>query len=165
MEARSKTEANEKQTASKKEKENKKEKEIEYECINNPLPPKGAFEVFAEGDVELLTALKAFEAMRNKIKKPMSENAKDRLVSKLKKMSPDRNTWIAMLHQSEDKCWLDVFELKTEQKKKSPNNMAGANFNPDAERIKKNGDRLDQLLREIEGDDYMEKIESRWKSS
>lgn len=161
----SKTEANEKQTASKKEKEIEIEKEKEYECIYNPLPPKGAFEVFAEGDAELLTALKAFEAMRKKIKKPMSENAKGRLVAKLKHMSSDRGTWIAMLHQSEDRCWSDVYELKTEQKpKKSPNNMVGVNFNPDLERIKKNNDHLDKLLRELEGDDYMEKIESRWRS-
>lgn len=132
---------------------------------NNPLPPKGAFEEFAEGDAELLTALKAFEAMRKKIKKPMSENAKGRLVAKLKHMSSDRGTWIAMLHQSEDRCWSDVYELKTEQKpKKSPNNMVGVNFNPDLERIKKSNDHLDKLLRELEGDDYMEKIESRWGS-
>ena len=116
---------------------------------NNPLPPKGAFEVFAEGDAELLTALKAFEAMRKKIKKPMSEDAKGRLVSKLKLMSSDRDTWIAILHQSEDRCWSDVYELKTEPKK-SPNNMAGANFTPSKDSVGRNSEWLDEFLNGLE---------------
>ena len=138
------TEAKPKQTASKKEKEKEKEIEIENECYITPKPPVGAFEVFADGDAELLSALKAFEAMRKKIKKPMSEDAKTRLTAKLKKLSSDRNAWIAMLHQSEDKCWLDVFELKTESKK--PNNMVGADFGASNERIRKQSDWLDEFL-------------------
>lgn len=107
----SKTEANDKQTASEKEdkKENKNKKE--NKCYN-PQPPVGVFEGFAGEDKELLSALKAFEAMRNKIKKPMSNDAKGRLVAKLQRMSSDRSMWVAMLNQSEDKCWSDVYELK-----------------------------------------------------
>lgn len=144
----SKTEANGKQTASKKEKENKKEKKKENECYT-PISPVGVFEAFANGDSDLLSALNAFEAMRKKIKKPMSEDAKKRLVAKLKSLSADPDVWVAILHQSEDACWTDVYELKGDKpkgKQKSPNNMAGANFQPTPERVKKNFDWMDEFL-------------------
>lgn len=130
---------------------------------NNPLPPKGVFEEFAQDNAVLLSALKAFEAMRKRIKRPMSEDAKKRLVGKLQRMSQDPSIWVAMLNQSEDKCWLDVFELKTDQSLgKQPNyqpsddrirkntqrlkQLCGDDFQPDAERIRKNNEWLDKFL-------------------
>lgn len=147
----SKTEANSKQTASKKEKE--KENKKENECYT-PIPPVGVFEEFAGDNAELLTALNAFEAMRKKIKKPMSEDAKRRLVAKLQKLSSDRGIWIAILNQSEDRCWTDVYELKENQpqsKPRSPNNMVGVDFHPSLERVKKNDDWIEKFLAEQEG--------------
>lgn len=146
----SKPQANGKQTASKKEKENKKENKKENECYT-PIPPVGVFEEFAGDNAELLTALNAFEAMRKKIKKPMSEDAKRRLVAKLQKLSSDRGIWIAILNQSEDRCWTDVYELKDNQpqsKPRSPNNMVGVDFQPSLERIKKNDEWWDKFLAE-----------------
>lgn len=120
-----------------------------------PIPPSGVFEVFAGEDKNLLAALTAFEAMRNKIKKPMSEDAKKRLVERLKKLSADSQTQIAILNQSEDRCWADVYELKDnarQGKPKSPNNMVGVDFCPNQERIKKNEEWLDDFLKEQERD-------------
>jgi hypothetical protein len=146
----SKTEANRKQTE--REKENKKEnkKKKEYKS-NTPIPLFGVFEEFSGGDSDLLSALIAFESMREKIKKPMSEDAKKRLVAKLQRLSSDKAIWIAILNQSEDHCWSDVYELKSNgprEKPKNPNNMAGMNFQATPERVKKNGEWLDKFLEE-----------------
>lgn len=164
--AESKSQAKPNQTASKKEKE--KENKKENECYN-PLPPKGVFEEFAKDNAVLLSALKAFEAMRNRIKRPMSEDAKKRLVGKLQRLSQDPNVWVAMLNQSEDKCWLDVFELKTEHSGgRQPNyqpsddrirknaqrlkQLCAEDYQPDAERIRKNNEWLDKFLAEQESE-------------
>ena len=50
--------------------------------------------------------------MRVKIKKPMTDDAKKRMLARLVKLSGDREAQIAILHQSEDRCWAGVFELK-----------------------------------------------------
>lgn len=74
------------------------------------------FADFASGDADLLSALQYFEAMRNKIKKPMTDQAKKRLVTELEKLAPgDRDAQIAILHQSEDHCWAGVFALKDDR--------------------------------------------------
>lgn len=74
------------------------------------------FADFAAGDADLLSALQDFETMRNKIKKPMTEQAKKRLLTELEKLAPgDRETQIAILHQSEDRCWAGVFALKDDK--------------------------------------------------
>lgn len=73
------------------------------------------FADFAEGDPDLLSALMGFEEMRNKIKKPMTDQAKKRLLTELAKLSGDRDTQIAILHQSEDRCWAGVFALKDDR--------------------------------------------------
>ena len=76
---------------------------------------KDIFADFACGDADLLAALRGFNEMRVKIKKPMTEQAKKRLVTELEKLAPgDRDTQIAILHQSEDRCWAGVFALKTD---------------------------------------------------
>ena len=71
------------------------------------------FVAFADGDPELLAALRGFNEMRVKIKKPMTDQAKRRLLTELEKLAPgDRAAQIAILHQSEDRCWAGVFALK-----------------------------------------------------
>lgn len=70
------------------------------------------FAAFAGDDADLLSALQGFEEMRKKIKKPMTDQAKKRMLTELEKLSMDRDTQIAILHQSEDKCWAGVFALK-----------------------------------------------------
>lgn len=47
-------------------------------------------------------------------------------------------------------------------RKRSPNNMVGMDFNPDLESIRKNNESLDKFLRELEGDGCMGKDEQRW---
>lgn len=73
------------------------------------------FSDFAKDDPDLLSALRGFEEMRNKIKKPMTDQAKKRLLTELAKLSGNRDTQIAILHQSEDRCWAGVFALKSDQ--------------------------------------------------
>lgn len=74
------------------------------------------FSDFACGDADLLSALHGFEEMRVKIKKPMTDQAKKRLLTELEKLAPgDRETQIAILHQSEDRCWAGVFALKDDR--------------------------------------------------
>lgn len=77
---------------------------------------KDIFADFACGDADLMAALRGFNEMRVKIKKPMTEQAKKRLVTELEKLAPgDRDTQIAILHQSEDRCWAGVFALKDDR--------------------------------------------------
>ena len=71
---------------------------------------KGVFQIFAEGDKELTQALREFNDFRNKKKKPMTDQAKTRLCKKLEKFPRDQ--WIAIIHQSIDKGWTDIYELK-----------------------------------------------------
>lgn len=74
------------------------------------------FSDFSCGDADLLSALQGFEEMRVKIKKPMTDQAKKRLLTELEKLAPgDRETQIAILHQSEDRCWAGVFALKDDR--------------------------------------------------
>lgn len=70
-----------------------------------------AFAAFAAEDVELMDVLREFEKMRKSIKKPLTDGAKERLVSKLKSEFPQEQ-WKAVLEQSIDKCWQDVYPLK-----------------------------------------------------
>lgn len=97
-----------------------KERNISYKEKQSKAEEKKAkqtiFADFASGDADLLSALQDFEAMRNKIKKPMTDQAKKRLVTELEKLAPgDRDAQIAILHQSEDRCWAGVFALKDDR--------------------------------------------------
>ena len=84
------------------------------------------FAAFAGGDADLLSALRGFETMRAKIKKPMTDDAKRRMLARLVKLSGDRDTQIAILHQSEDRCWAGVFELKDDGPSPGRREAAGA---------------------------------------
>ena len=71
---------------------------------------KGIFQTFADGDQELLQALKEFNEFRNKKKKPLTDEAKKRFCKRLEKYP--REQWIALIHQSIDKGWATVYDLK-----------------------------------------------------
>ena len=73
----------------------------------NPL------DVLPEG---VRSAFNDFATMRKtKLKKPMTENAVKRMLNKLNSLSTDEATQIAILNQSEDNCWLDIYPLKTDK--------------------------------------------------
>ena len=97
-----------------KEKERKEKKSICIDANKEKSEKKkvDVFSDFASDDADLLSALRDFEKMRNKIKKPMTDQAKKRLLTELGKLSSDREEQIAILHQSEDHCWSGVFALK-----------------------------------------------------
>lgn len=66
----------------------------------------------------LQRALNDFISMRIKIKKPLTALAKTRLLSKLELLSKGNEEMkIAILNQSVDHCWQDVYELKDNQVK------------------------------------------------
>lgn len=70
-----------------------------------------AFSAFADGDIELLSALRDFEKMRNKIKKPLTDRAKTMLINKLSKEFSSED-WIPALEKSISHCWQDIYPLK-----------------------------------------------------
>ena len=93
--------------------EEEEEEEKEEENIP-PLPPAGekekqkdTFADFANGDTKLLSALRAFDQMRTRIKKPMTERAKELLLAKLQTFPP--RDWISILDQSVMSCWQGIF--------------------------------------------------------
>lgn len=69
-----------------------------------------AFSAFAADDSELLSALRDFEKMRNKIKKPLTDRAKTMLINKLKKEFHPED-WIPALERSISHCWQDIYPV------------------------------------------------------
>ena len=74
---------------------------------------KGVFQIFADGDQDLLQALREFNEFRNKKKKPMTDEAKRRFCKKLEKYP--REQWIDLIHQSIDKGWAGLWDLKEDK--------------------------------------------------
>lgn len=68
------------------------------------------FSDFAHGDKALLESLREFAQMRTRIKKPMTDRAKQMLCNKLEKF--DRHDWKAILDQSIYVGWQDIYALK-----------------------------------------------------
>ena len=68
------------------------------------------FSDFAHGDKALLESLREFAQMRTRIKKPMTDRAKQMLCTKLEKF--DRHDWKAILDQSIYAGWQDIYALK-----------------------------------------------------
>lgn len=58
------------------------------------------------------SALDEFKQMRKTIKKPMTDNAMNRLIKKLDSMANSEEEKIAILNQSIDHCWQDIYPLK-----------------------------------------------------
>ena len=73
----------------------------------------GVFQTFASDDRELLQTLKEFNDFRNRKKKPMTDEAKRRFCRKLEKFPKEQ--WIAIIHQSIDKGWTDIYALKEDR--------------------------------------------------
>lgn len=92
-------------------KEKKKTKEKTKENNIPPISPKGDW-----GDVspELKAALDEFAEMRKKIKKPLTDRAKQLTIRDLDKLAQDDGTKIAILEQSVLHCWQGVFPLKND---------------------------------------------------
>lgn len=69
-------------------------------------------------DIFVWDAFRDWEKMRKQIKKPLTDLAKTRAVNKLEKLSGgDKDKAIAILEQSTDHCWQDLYELKDEPEK------------------------------------------------
>ena len=61
--------------------------------------------------------MKDFEKMRRSIRKPMTDRAKQLLVTKLKNEFPPEQ-WKSVLEQSIVKCWQDVYPLKEREQQR-----------------------------------------------
>ena len=71
---------------------------------------------------ELKTAFMEFAEMREaKIKPIMTENTVTRILNRLEKFASSTDEKIAMLNQSTDHCWIDVYDLKDKPKKGTGN--------------------------------------------
>ena len=100
------------------EKDKDKEKDKEEDKDNSARTRDAdAFAAFAAGDGDLLSVLKDFEKMRKSIKKPMTDRAKQLLVTKLKNEFPPEQ-WKAVIEQSIVKCWQDVYPLKEREQQR-----------------------------------------------
>lgn len=94
--------------------------------IQNPNPEskpahvrEDVFDSFANGHLLLIEALKEFEAMRNQIKKPLTDRAKTGICKKLTSLAGDDKVLMAqILDQSTLHCWQDVYALKHDQPQK-----------------------------------------------
>jgi predicted phage replisome organizer len=83
--------------------------EIEKEKEKKTDIEKDIYKAFAGDDLELFNALKEHETMRKRIKKPIEDGAKNRLLTKLQKFP--REQWIPILNCSTDNCWLGIYPL------------------------------------------------------
>ena len=71
---------------------------------------------------ELKTAFMEFAEMREAKKKPiMTENTVTRILNRLEKFASSTDEKIAMLNQSTDHCWIDVYDLREKPKKGTGN--------------------------------------------
>lgn len=69
-------------------------------------------------DDRVAAAFDEFAKMRKLIKKPLTDLAMKRALTKLHKLSADDpQTAVAILNQSVDHCWQDLYELKDEPEK------------------------------------------------
>lgn len=84
--------------------------DTDSEKRNTKRRSQNVYEEFAKGDSVLFDALKEFDSYRNLKKKPLTDNAKERLINKLKKF-PEAQ-WVPILYQSIDHGWTDIYELK-----------------------------------------------------
>ncbi|MEA4955028.1 MAG: DUF4373 domain-containing protein [Pseudoflavonifractor sp.] len=84
-----------------------------------PISPKGdagVFEKYAGDDSALLQALKDFNTMRNKIKKPMTDRAKSMLTTKLDGLAESSKEKMEILDEAVLHCWRSVYPLKDKEK-------------------------------------------------
>lgn len=79
---------------------------------NNDKNEKNEKKYIYSGSEELVEALKDFEEMRKKIKKPLTERAKKQLVNRLDELSKNEEEQIKILEQSIMNCWQSVYPVK-----------------------------------------------------
>lgn len=92
------------------------DKEKDKDKDKPPKSPKGW------GDVSpaLLTALADFEEMRKKMRKPLTERAKQLNLSKLRKLAPDEKTQIAIVERSIERSWQGFYALDKQDEAPPP---------------------------------------------
>lgn len=104
-------------------KESKNSKNVRREEYNTPLPPKGGkggvaslFEKFSGDNQELLSALKEWQEMRKRMKKPLTEKAAELNLKDLQKLSDgDERQMAAIVLQSIKHGWQGFYVLKEAQ--------------------------------------------------
>lgn len=104
-------------------KESKNSKNVRREEYNTPLPPKGGkggvvplFEKFSGDNQELLSALKEWQEMRKRMKKPLTEKAAELNIKDLQKLSGgDERQMVAIVLQSVKRGWQGFYTLKEAQ--------------------------------------------------
>ena len=104
-------------------KESKNSKNVRREEYNTPLPPKGGkegvillFERFSSGNHELLSALKEWQEMRIRMKKPLTEKAAELNLKDLQQLSGgDEPMMVAIVSQSIKRGWQGFYALKEAQ--------------------------------------------------
>lgn len=108
-------------------KESKNSKNVRREEYNTPLPPKGGkggvaslFEKFSGDNQELLSALKEWQEMRKRMKKPLTEKAAELNFKDLQKLSGgDERQMAAIVLQSIKHGWQGFYVLKEAQTPRS----------------------------------------------
>ena len=101
-------------------KESKNSKNVRREEYNTPLPPKGGkggmlslFEKFSGNNQELLSALKEWQALRKKMKEPLTERAAELNLNDLQKLSEgDERLMVSIVLQSIKRGWQGFYALK-----------------------------------------------------
>lgn len=104
-------------------KESKNSKNVRREEYNTPLPPPGGkggvaslFEKFSGDNQELLSALKEWQEMRKRMKKPLTEKAAELNLKDLQKLSGgDERQMEAIVLQSIKHGWQGFYALKEAQ--------------------------------------------------
>lgn len=117
-EAESKSNANAMQMHSKEKK--RKEKESKEKESKEKNTTADAFVIYASGDAAFLAVFLKYEEMRNKIKKPMTDHAKELIIVDLNKLTANREEQIAILNQSIKNSWQGVFALKEGPAQRKP---------------------------------------------
>jgi hypothetical protein len=115
------TTVNDRQRPLAKEQEQKQEQEQEQ---RNREKKADAFREFAGENADLLRALREFSEMRTRIKAPLTDAAKTRLLSRLRTFPAAE--WIPILDQSVDNCWKDIYALKKDEQPQ-PRRTSGRN--------------------------------------
>ena len=104
-------------------KESKNNKNVRREEYNTPLPPKREkggviplFERFSSGNHDLLSALKEWQEMRIRMKKPLTEKAAELNLKDLQQLSGgDEQMMVAIVSQSIKRGWQGFYALKEAQ--------------------------------------------------
>lgn len=104
-------------------KESKNSKNVRREEHSTPLPPKGGkggviplFKRFSSGNHDLLSALKGWQEMRIRMKKPLTKKAAELNLKDLQQLSGgDEPMMVAIVSQSIKRGWQGFYALKEAQ--------------------------------------------------